>query len=76
MSDKENPKNLDKAALNALLSATPDAIHAKLDVLKKALDDKTYTVGSERIAEAILEISQPEKVSEEVTEKTTETETI
>lgn len=73
MSKDKDLDNLDKAALNALLSATPTAIHAKLDILKQALDNKTYTVNSERIAEELLpqdtshssctkEIEQPETI--------------
>jgi|GEM_PF-6438789 len=54
MSQEKDVKNLDKAALNALLSASPEAIQAKLDILKQAISDGTYTANHERIAEELI----------------------
>ena len=72
MSDKQNTKDdntLDQAALGALLSASPDAINTKLELLKEVLKNKTYTINSEHIASKLLENTtcenQPSNVSKE-----------
>lgn len=71
MSEKKDVDNLDKATLNALLSASPEAIQAKLDILKRAISEGTYTANHERIAEALihdLETTPTDVVQTEVIE--------
>ena len=75
MSKKSDLQNLDKATLGGLLNASPTAIDAKLEILKKSLQNKTYNINSNIIAEALLEdIESIKKISvKNITEKEPET---
>ena len=75
MSKKSDSQNLDKASVGGLLNASPTAIDAKLEILKKALQNKTYNINSNIIAKALLEdIANIQKISiKNITEEESET---
>jgi anti-sigma28 factor (negative regulator of flagellin synthesis) len=71
MSDKQDTRDdtLDQAALGALLSASPDAINTKLELLKEALDNSTYTVNSKHIASKLFEGTTHENIPSTVSKE-------
>lgn len=70
MSEKKDTQqnNLEYAELSALLSSSEDAVSTKIELLKEALKNETYTINSERIAAQMLEQTEPEETPSEQAE--------
>ena len=65
MNNTPKDTTLDRAEINARLLNTSLAHETKLNILKEALETKTYHINSNRIAEGLLEYAEePSKIKE------------